>query len=262
MTAKEYLRKYQKAMYYFDEIDLILSELYEMRHNKEMTENYYERILQSDERYEEWENEYKKWSDALAENGGQIGFQLIDGTVEYVGTDFRLNDGEFGISYAKNIREELLKVIREDKSFGHLFNLLSKDKDNFITQQEIEKAIREEEKTEKLTLKTFFDYLTADNEEIKNIIIEKLKEILRGKKGKQVAKVLCGMKEAGVIAYSDGERKSLYASMKVIFGNIGSDESINKQMKVDWKNNKNFKEGLICLDVELYVNLFKKYAVT
>jgi len=261
MTAKEYLTKYQKTMYCFDEINLIIDDLYEMRPNKGMIENYYERILRSDERYEEWENEYKKWSDALAEYG-QKEFQLIDGSIEYIDNGFKLNDGEFSIYDAENIRVELLRVIQEDKSFGHLFNLLSKDKDNFITQQEIEKAILEEEKTEKLTRKTFFDYLIADNVEIKNAIIEKLKEILRGKKGKQVAKVLCAMKEAGVIAYSDGERKSLYASMKVIFGNIGSDESINKLLRADWKNNENHKEGLIRSDVEPYVNLFKKIAVT
>jgi hypothetical protein len=262
MSAKEYLETHQKAICYFDEISMIISDLYPLRHDKEMTENYYERILQSDKRYEEWENEYQKWSDSLAESGGQIGFQHNDGTVEYINSKFRRNKGEFGITDAENIREKLLKVIQEDKSFGHLFNLLSKDKDNLITQQEIEKAIREEEKTEKLIHKAFVNYLIANNVEIKNIIIEKLKEILRGKKGKQVAKVLCGMKEAGVIAYSDGERKSLYASMKVVFGNIGSDESINKQMKEDWKNNKNTNTGLTRSDVEPYINLFKKYAVT
>ena len=251
MTAKEYLKVYRNAMDYYDEISMVIDELYEMRHNKGMTENYFERILQQDIRFDRFEDEHKEWENL----GGKYGWAGL------VKPEYKPNDGEIDRYDAMNVRVELIEVIREDKSFGYLFNLLSKDKDNFITQQEIETAIREEQKTEKLTFKPFFDYLIADNEETKNTIIEELKKILRGKKGKQVAKVLCGMKEAGVIAYSDGEKKSLYASMKVIFGNIGSDESINKQMKNDWKNNENNEKGLTRSDVEPYVNLFKKYAV-
>ena len=232
MTAKEYLRTHQKAMYCFDEISSIIHDLYPLRHDKEMTKNYYERILQSDIRHTEKMKENEKWSDGLAEYG-QIWLPREDGEFEYYDAEFRYNNGEFSIDETENIREKLLKVIQEDKSFGHLFNLLSKDKDNFISQQEIEKAIREEDKEERideLKSKTFSAYLIPDNEKLKNKIIEKLKEILRGKKGKNVAIVLRAMKESDVIAYSEGERKALYESMRDIFGEIGTDTSINNYL--------------------------------
>ena len=255
MTAKDYLRTYQKAMYFFDEISQIINELYEMRHEKEKIQIYFERILQQDIRFYKYEDEYKEWTN-LGQKHGWAG--LIE-------PEYKPNEGEIDKDSVSHIREGLLEVIREDISFGHLFNLLSKDKGNFITQQEIETAIRkedEEEKIEEIKLKPFSAYLVNTNEEAKKTIIEELKEILRGKKGKNVAKVLCGMKEAGIIAYSDREKKSLYASMKVIFGNIGCDESINKPLRVDWKTNEKHKKGLNRSDIEPYFNLFKKYAVT
>jgi hypothetical protein len=239
MTAKKYLETRKRAMPDFDLINMIISELYELRDDKEMTQIYFERILQSDKRYEEWKKEHEKWSDALAEYG-QIGFELEDGTVEYIDTKFRLNDGEFGVTYAEIIREELLKVIRADKSFGHLFNLLSKDKDSFITQQEIETAIREQEEalaeeaipTGKTVNKsnkiTPFENLLNGNEEIRSGLIEYLKQSFVGKggKGKLFAIMVCALEKEGLITITDFA--ILYRSIVNTFGDIGTLRNFQK----------------------------------
>jgi len=142
MRAKEYLRTNQRAICYFDEINRIIYDLYEMRRDKEMTKIYYERILQSDIRFSEYEDEQEEWTKLGREYGW-------DGLVE---PEYQTIDGEIDKYDASYIREELLKVVQDDKSFGYLFHLLSNNQDNFPNQQVIEAAIREEELNEKLYL--------------------------------------------------------------------------------------------------------------
>jgi len=144
MRAKEYLRINQRAMYYFDETNRVIRDLYDIRNDKEMTQDYFERILQSDIRYAEKmkENEvYKEY--------GQPMLEFEDSKVDYYDATFRYNEYEVDKSRVEHVREELKKVIRDDKSFGYLFHLLSKQ-DNFPTQHEIVEAILEEGILEKL----------------------------------------------------------------------------------------------------------------
>jgi hypothetical protein len=75
--------------------------------------------------------------------------------------------------------------------------------------------------------KNFADYLIYSD---KTVLIEKLKPIFKGSKGKEVAVRLVAMREAGLIAWADGERRELYAAMREKFGEIGTDRGIDKYL--------------------------------
>jgi hypothetical protein len=232
MTAKEYLRIHQKSMYYYNEIKLIIDDLYEIRHDKGMTENYYERILQQDIRFDKYEDEHNEWTNLGKEYGWA-------GLIE---PEYKPNDDEIDKDVAMNVREELIEVVREDKSFGHLFNLLSKDKDNFITQQEIETAICEQE-TEKVVAEennttdkiintketiSFSKYLTC-NDEMKPALLEYLKQTYAGKggMGKHFAIMVCALEKAELLN-DNIQTSKLYHSIKEIFGEVGGERGFIK----------------------------------
>ena len=231
MTAKEYLRTHQKAMDYYDDISMIINDLYEMRHDKRMTESYYERILQQDIRFDKYEDEYNEWKN-LGKEHGYAGL---------VKPEYKSNDGEIDKEYASNIREELIEVVKEDNSFGYLFNLLSKDKDNFITQQEIETAIREQDvekvidketvTTKKIVKKRettpFSNYLNCTNE-MKPALLEYLRQSYAGKggRGKLFAIMVCALEKAGLITYTDVSK--LHCSLTEFFGDIGVKKGFEK----------------------------------
>ena len=238
MKAKEYLRKYQKVMYHFDKISVIINDLYEMRHDKEKTQTYFERILQSDIRYMEKMEENEKWLEMVTIYG-RMDPVRDDGEIEYYDSEFRYNEGEIDKYDAMNVREELIEVVRDDKSFGYLFHLLSKEKDNIPTQQEIEKAIAEESITiDKLVniseTISFSDYLTCDDE-IKPVLLEYLKQTFAGKsgKGKHYAIMVCALEKMGLINYTDYAK--LHRSIIGLFGNIGDVRGFQKYIS---------KEGL------------------
>jgi hypothetical protein len=133
MRAKEYLRTHQKSMYYFEDVKQVINDLYNIRHDKEATVDYYDRILISDIRYDQYTVDYEKY-DNLGREFGYCGLPEVEYT-HY--TD------EIDIDYALCVREELLKVVQDDKSFEYIFHLLNKQSTD-VTQHEIDVAIREE----------------------------------------------------------------------------------------------------------------------
>lgn len=136
MRAKEYLKNRQKTIYYYNEVARIVNELYKIRHDKEETKNYYERILTSDIRYDVWKKEYTEWQALHAEYGAsdlEPIWIAIEGEVERVDAD--------------NIRKELLKVVKNDNTFKYITCLLSNQSyDSFLESEEkvIDNAIIEE----------------------------------------------------------------------------------------------------------------------
>jgi hypothetical protein len=69
-------------------------------------------------------------------------------------------------------------------------------------------------------------------------LIERLKPIFAGAKGKQIAIRLIAMKEARLIAWADGETTKLLNSMRSCFGDIGRDKGIFKYL-ADRERGKN-----------------------
>ena len=106
--------------------------------------------------------------------------------------------------------------------------------------------------------KQFSGYLISER---KKELIEELKKILCGKKGKTVAILLCALKIRGLIAFTDGEKKSLYNSMRVVFGDIGSDESINKYLNEQGKEKGGITKKLTLSEIEPYIEQIKKNTV-
>jgi hypothetical protein len=142
MRAKEYLSIYQNTICYFDEIKRVVGDLYNVRHDKDATENYYEHILTSDIRYTKWEGEYAEWEDLHSKYGA------LDREPKYIAYE-----GEIDRDIAFDFRLQLLKIVCRDKSFGHIFHLLASEQnrinkeiiiDCVPNQEEIDLAINEE----------------------------------------------------------------------------------------------------------------------
>jgi hypothetical protein len=86
--------------------------------------------------------------------------------------------------------------------------------------------------------KTFADYLIHPDTVA---LIEQLKPIFAGAKGKQVAIRLIAMREAKLIAWSDGETTQLLRLMKGVFGNIGHESGVLRYLS-DFERGKNLHE--------------------
>lgn len=140
MRAKDFLKNRKKVMFYYDEVDKIVNDLYDIRLDREATELYYEQILWPEVRFSNWQEEHEEWLNTCSEHG----FGLEE--PEYVKNKWEINiDDAFGI------REQLLEVVKDDKSFGYIAYLLSKEDGKKPNQQEIEEAIYEEQKNEEIT---------------------------------------------------------------------------------------------------------------
>lgn len=83
-------------------------------------------------------------------------------------------------------------------------------------EKKIEKAFSKHEKD-------FRSYLHHDN---KDALIEKLHELIDGKKGKVVAITIKALEQLGFISVTD-TRSAIYKAMRKEFGEIGTDQSIN-----------------------------------
>ena len=105
--------------------------------------------------------------------------------------------------------------------------------------------------------KSFQDYLIHPD---KKILIGELSKILCGKKGKIIACVILALRHLELIAFTDGEKKSLYDSMRVVFGNIGSNTGINDYLNCSEKGN-NLTNLLKYSDIEPYINQLKTFTV-
>lgn len=158
MKAKEYLRVYQKTLPYRAEIEIIVSDLYGIRHDYEATKDYYERVLQSDNRADTWKDEHLEWESLHRKYGASEKepiFSKFEGEVEY--------------EDAASIREQLFKVVESDKSFGYISYLLLKKQDNFPDQQNIETYIREEMLEELKMKDEYIQTLEQKYEELREI---------------------------------------------------------------------------------------------
>lgn len=93
--------------------------------------------------------------------------------------------------------------------------------------------------------KDFKSYLHHDN---KDALVDKLHELLDGKKGKVVAITIKALEQLGFISVSDS-RSAIYKTMRVEFGKIGSDQSINPIMN----NSKQYS-----LEIEQQVKILKE----
>lgn len=77
--------------------------------------------------------------------------------------------------------------------------------------------------------KKFEDYLHHDNKEE---LLEVLRTLFDGKKGKDVAVIILALQELGIIYI--GNRNELYRSMRAEFGDIGSSSGINDYLKKEY----------------------------
>ena len=132
MKAKEYLEVHKTTIPYFNEISRLIDVLYGIRHDKEATEVFYHKVLAPDIRFSQWREEHKEWQ-PLHQQYGASHLEPV-----YVTYEDQIDKED-----APDIRHELLKVVREDSSFGYLISLLDKDADAPV-QLQIEQAIRED----------------------------------------------------------------------------------------------------------------------
>lgn len=122
----------------------------------------------------------------------------------------------FDEKYKLTYNSLLVNIARNARSF-----LLA----NINNEIEQESNSKNSKSSTRGTIKPFGDYLTCNRKD-QSQFIESLKPIFSGRKGKQVAIILLALKEAKLIAFSDGERTALYNAMG-IFGDIGTPQSID-----------------------------------
>lgn len=92
--------------------------------------------------------------------------------------------------------------------------------------------------------KKFIDWIITSKDKVK--IISLLHKILNGKKGKDVAHVIIALMESGMIIIPK-PRTDLYESMRVEFGDIGTDQSINDILNPanEYKREKNLINSIV-----------------
>ena len=220
-------------MYHFDTVKRIVDELYPLRQDKEATAIYYERILIADIRFFEWESSHYEWHNLHKLYGAS-----------YMEPIFVSHENEIDKEDAENVRRELLRVLRNDISFGYIISLLD-PQINEPTQLQIEQAVHADlemsdnisdttskEVTGAIALSTkeyknFEDYFVKNDAEK---YIPFIRKQLEGIKGKGVAIVIRALNEAGIITLQGGNAR-IYESIKKYFNiNPGSDAGINKYM--------------------------------
>jgi len=133
MRAKEYLKNKRKTISNYNIIQQIVDDLYNIRLDEEATKEYYERILLSDIRFNEWEMKHSEWQELHKKYGAS---EREPELVKF--------ENEIDKRVASNIREDLLKVVRDDETFGYIFHLLFKEQGNVPSSQTIERAIYQE----------------------------------------------------------------------------------------------------------------------
>jgi hypothetical protein len=94
------------------------------------------------------------------------------------------------------------------------------------TSQLTQKADKETDNNKKT--KTFSDYLYHTN---KDALIKKLQEVLNGKKGREVAKILMALEQKSYIIIPTKELDKVRKSMIEKFGDVGTQQSISRYYK-------------------------------
>lgn len=147
MRVKEYLIVKKMDIDYLDEIERVLNDLKLIRHNEELTGEYFDNILMTDERYENWKKDYEEWSVVVSRYGsgcdenGSLGGEPQH--IEY--------ENEIDKDVASDFRLQLRKIVKEDKSYGYIYRFLMMKNENityrtkdFLTKEQIEEAIFED----------------------------------------------------------------------------------------------------------------------
>lgn len=96
----------------------------------------------------------------------------------------------------------------------------------YCPKQSIVKEEKQSKTINSQVEKDFKSYLHHDN---KDALMEKLHELIDGKKGKVIAITIKALEQLGFISVSDSH-SAIYKAMRVEFGRIGSDQSINPIM--------------------------------
>lgn len=111
MRAKEYIACSEASLKYPAEIKAIIAATMPLRANRAQTVDYYNRHLIPDIRRQG----YLLQKDLFDKNNAMQ-------TAEP--EPFQMNAGELPVETAPAVRDELFEVIKDDKSFGHLYSLL------------------------------------------------------------------------------------------------------------------------------------------
>lgn len=133
MRAKDCLENNRKVLSCFEEIDLILADLYRIRHDINATKKYYDQILNADIRYSEWVDEYQEWKELHRKYGAS-----------YREPEYIRYEDEIDKNIVLNVREELLRVVEADESFGYITCLLLGHPSCDIDTLKVERSIRED----------------------------------------------------------------------------------------------------------------------
>ena len=122
MRAKDYIKQNEHKIKYLSEIQTIINDLYPHRDDKDYTLEYVLTRLCADVRYN------SKYGVKVTKiNLLQKLFQKRVKTIEKEeinNNPFEYEENELNREIAFQVRYELLEVVREDKSFGYLFQIL------------------------------------------------------------------------------------------------------------------------------------------
>lgn len=138
MRAKDYIEKNKNSISHLEEVTQAIAALYPLRSDEAATDEYHERILTADWRYQKY-----RYS--------AMDYELNKGIMTGQKPVFAYNPGEINKDTAPEVRLELLQAVEHDKSFGYLFYLLASEQnrnpgclftyDCVPDREEIEKAI-------------------------------------------------------------------------------------------------------------------------
>jgi hypothetical protein len=230
MKAREYLETYQKLIFHFELISQIVEDLYRIRHDKEATDSYYKLLLIADIRYYEW---------------GELG-QKHGYTGLLVPNEFKHKE-EIDRSIAEDIRSGLLEVVKNDRSFGYITYLLSKQAITQAIILEVEQALEEEKE---MTLQENYceNRKSAEiNKRTKKITTAVLVEILK-KIGVEKNSTADGTKIANLISYITG------FSANTIRQHLSNNEELTTTHK---KEIENLNQLLQDLNIEIRITYNK-----
>jgi len=189
MRAKECITDYSEEIFYLEDTERVIYDLRVIRSDKEATQKYYENILISDIRYEKLKSNESKLPDYKSKAIEMLHAEYLDinpeftleavkfirenETEKYLDSIFVYKQGEIGRKIAQKFREQLSKIVEQDKTFGYILYFLSGGQDRIPNQQEIEKAIFQETTEElKIAEKRIFELeqqLRHENEYVKEI---------------------------------------------------------------------------------------------
>lgn len=116
MRAKEYIEQNRPTIKFVDYVERVINDLTPLRLDKDATVDYFNRILASDIRRQN----YLLQKDLHKNNNAM---QLSE-------PELKPCDDEYPIEIAADLRESIFEVIRDDKSFGYLFFLLGNDRNS------------------------------------------------------------------------------------------------------------------------------------